>query len=75
MILRRILLGFVWIVILIAIIVFELCIIPDNFSRWISNNLRIFGDIIFIGGPCILATVICHYIAPHILKKANKDKE
>ena len=74
-VLRRILVGFVWIVIFIAIIVLELCIIPDNFSRWMTNFSAILGDMIFIGVPGVLATIICHYIAPYILKRQIADKD
>lgn len=75
MIVRKLLLGFVWLVMFIFIIIVELCIIPDNCSRWASNHLGIFMDIIFIGCPAVLATVACNYIRPYILKKTKTDKK
>lgn len=74
-ILKKILIGFIWIVIFLALIVLELCIIPDNVLIWLSNHLHILWDMIFLCGPGILAAVVCYYIAPYILKKPKVDKD
>ena len=72
--LKKILIGFIWLVIFIAIIVLELTIIPDNCMRSMTNHLGSLGDLIFLGGPAVLATVICYYIAPYILRKPKANK-
>lgn len=73
--LRKILLGMVWIAIFIAIIVLELTTIPDTCQRSMTNHLGALGDLIFIGSPAVLATVICYYIASHTLKKPKASKD
>ncbi len=75
MIFKKMLIGFIWIVIFLALIVLELCIIPDNVLIWLSNHLHILWDMIFLCGPGILAAVVCYYIAPYILKKTKVDRD
>ncbi len=42
--------------------------------RSMTNHLGALGDLIFLGGPAVLATVICYYIAPYILRKPKANK-